>query len=52
MSAAADGRRVTYDVNTCTNSNPDVEAIAAKSGPAEIARYLQRVHEEVYAGVS
>ena len=46
-----DGRIVTYDVNTNTNYNPDVEAIAPKSGPAEIARYLQRVHDEVYAGV-
>lgn len=46
-----DGRLVTYDVNTNTNYNPDVEAIAPKSGPAEIARYLQRVHEEIYAGV-
>lgn len=47
-----DGRLVTYDVNTNTNYNPDVEVIAPKSGPAEIARYLQRVHDEVYAGVS
>lgn len=46
-----DGRIVTYDVNTNTNYNPDVEAIAPKSGPAEIARYLQRVHDQVYAGV-
>ena len=47
-----DGRLVTYDVNTNTNYNPDVEAVAPKSGPAEIAKYLQRVHSEVYAGVS
>lgn len=47
-----DGRIVTYDVNTNTNYNPDVEAVAPKSGPAEIARYLQRVYDEVYAGVS
>lgn len=46
-----DGRIVTYDVNTNTNYNPDVEAIAPKSGPAEIARYLQSVSDEVYAGV-
>ena len=46
-----DGRIVTYDVNTNTNYNPDVEAIAPKSGPAEIARYLQRVQDEVYAQV-
>jgi len=46
---AADGRIVTYDVNTNTNYNPDVEAVAPKSGPAEIARYLQRVERETYA---
>jgi hypothetical protein len=36
----ADGRVVTYDVNTNTNYNPDVEAAAPASGPREIARYL------------
>jgi len=46
---AADGRIVTYDVNTNTNYNPDVEKIAPKSGPAEIARYLQRIEAETYA---
>ncbi len=46
---AADGRILTYDVNTNTNYNPDVEQIAPKSGPAEIARYLQRVESETYA---
>ncbi len=40
---AADGRIVVYDVNTNTNYNPDVEAIAPKSGPGEIARYLRSV---------
>ncbi|MGI8977299.1 MAG: ATP-grasp domain-containing protein [Thermomicrobiales bacterium] len=45
----ADGRIVTYDVNTNTNYNPDVEAVAPKSGPAEIASYLQRVLAETYA---
>ncbi|MGJ7440893.1 ATP-grasp domain-containing protein [Aquipuribacter sp. MA13-6] len=35
-----DGRVVTYDVNTNTNYNPDVEAVAPVSGPREIARYL------------
>jgi len=35
-----DGRRVTYDVNTNTNYNPDVEAEAQRSGPTEIARFL------------
>ncbi|MCV2490853.1 hypothetical protein OF117_15970 [Geodermatophilus sp. YIM 151500] len=37
---AADGRVVTYDVNTNTNYNPDVEASAERSGPASIARFL------------
>ncbi len=36
----ADGRLVTYDVNTNTNYNPAVEAQADRSGPTEIARYL------------
>ena len=35
-----DGRTVTYDVNTNTNYNPDVEATAPRSGPGEIARWL------------
>ncbi|WP_345751884.1 ATP-grasp domain-containing protein [Microbacterium rhizophilus] len=35
-----DGRLVTYDVNTNTNYNPDVEATAPRSGPGEIARFL------------
>ncbi len=46
---AADGRIVTYDVNTNTNYNPDVERIAPKSGPGEIARYLQRIEADIYA---
>ncbi len=46
---AADGRIVCYDVNTNTNYNPDVEKIAPKSGPGEIARYLQRIEAETYA---
>jgi glutathione synthase/RimK-type ligase-like ATP-grasp enzyme len=44
----ADGRLVTYDVNTNTNYNPEVEAVAPRSGPAEIASYLQRVLAESY----
>ena len=48
---AADGRTVVYDVNTNTNYNPDVEAIAPKSGPAELARYLKRVSAESLATV-
>ena len=43
---AADGRVLTYDVNTNTNYNPDVEAVAPKSGPAEIARLLRRLLAE------
>ena len=35
-----DGRLVTYDINTNTNYNPDVEALAPRSGPGEIARFL------------
>lgn len=45
----ADGRFVTYDVNTNTNYNPAVEAAAPRSGPAQIAQYLQRVLAETYA---
>ena len=37
---AADGRLVTYDVNTNTNYNAAVESVAPRSGPREIARYL------------
>jgi hypothetical protein len=36
----AQGRLVTYDVNTNTNYNPDVEAVAPRSGPRAIARLL------------
>jgi hypothetical protein len=46
---AADGRIVTYDVNTNTNYNAEVDAIAPTSGPAAIAAYLQRVFAETYA---
>ncbi len=35
-----DGRTVTYDVNTNTNYNADVEAASPVSGPRSIARYL------------
>jgi glutathione synthase/RimK-type ligase-like ATP-grasp enzyme len=40
---AADGRLVTYDVNTNTNYNAGVEAVAPASGPRAIARYLGRL---------
>jgi glutathione synthase/RimK-type ligase-like ATP-grasp enzyme len=37
----ADGRQVTYDINTNTNYNPAVEATAPRSGPRMIARFLR-----------
>lgn len=43
----ADGRLVTYDINTNTNYNPDVEGQAERSGPREIARLLGRLLQEV-----
>jgi hypothetical protein len=43
-----DGRRVTYDINTNTNYNPDVEAASAVSGPREIARFLGALLAETY----
>lgn len=43
-----DGRRVTYDVNTNTNYNPDVEAEAPQSGPRTIARRLGALLAERY----
>ncbi|QWT24468.1 alpha-L-glutamate ligase [Subtercola sp. PAMC28395] len=48
----ADGRRVTYDVNTNTNYNPDVEAASAVSGPREIARFLGSLLDEQNAAES
>jgi hypothetical protein len=42
----ADGRLVTYDVNTNTNYNAEVEAVAPRSGPAAIARLLARLLAE------
>ena len=42
----ADGRLVTYDINTNTNYNPEVDAAAPRSGPAELARFLGRLLEE------
>jgi hypothetical protein len=42
-----DGRLVTYDVNTNTNYNPAVEAVAPRSGPGAIAALLGRLLEEV-----
>jgi biotin carboxylase len=39
----ADGRAVTYDVNTNTNYNPEVEAVAPRSAARAVARYLGRL---------
>jgi hypothetical protein len=47
-----DGRVVTYDVNTNTNYNADVEAAAPVSGPRQIARLLGRVLRESYPEVA
>lgn len=49
---SADGRLVTYDVNTNTNYNPDVEAVAPRSGRRRVARFLGGLlaAEEVPAG--
>ena len=41
----ADGRVVTYDVNTTTNYNPDIEAIAPRPALREVARFLGRLAE-------
>lgn len=43
---AADGRVLTYDVNTTTNYNPAVEARAGRSGPRAVAAYLGRLLDE------
>jgi hypothetical protein len=37
---AADGRVVTYDINTNTNYNAEIDAAAPRSGPATIAAWL------------
>ena len=37
----ADGRVLTYDVNTNTNYNAAVEAVAPRSAPRELAKYLK-----------
>ncbi|GAA4725029.1 glutathione synthase [Isoptericola chiayiensis] len=44
----ADGRVLTYDVNTNTNYNSGVELSAPASGPREIARHLGHVLREAY----
>ncbi|HEY6749115.1 MAG TPA: hypothetical protein VI357_25780 [Mycobacteriales bacterium] len=42
----ADGRTVTYDVNTNTNYNPEVEAVAPRSAARAVAAYLGRLDKE------
>jgi D-alanine-D-alanine ligase-like ATP-grasp enzyme len=42
----ADGRAVTYDVNTNTNYNPEVEAVAPRSAARAVARYLGDLDRE------
>jgi glutathione synthase/RimK-type ligase-like ATP-grasp enzyme len=42
----ADGRLVTYDVNTTTNYNPAIEAIAPSPALGQVARYLGRLLAE------
>ena len=44
----ADGRVVTYDVNTNTNYNAEVDAAAPRSGPGQVALYLKRLLDEEY----
>lgn len=41
-----DGRLLTYDVNTNTNYNPAVEAVAPRSAPAALVDYLLRISDE------
>jgi glutathione synthase/RimK-type ligase-like ATP-grasp enzyme len=42
----ADGRLVTYDVNTTTNYNAEIEAAAPRSAARQMARYLGRLLDE------
>jgi hypothetical protein len=48
----ADGRAVTYDVNTNTNYNAQVDAAAGGGGPDRIAAFLGGLLDEVRAGRS
>ncbi len=43
---SADGRLLTYDVNTNTNYNATVEAVAPRSAPGALADYLVRLASE------
>lgn len=46
----ADGRVVTYDVNTNTNYNPQVDGVAPRSGPRQIARHLKALLKDADEG--
>ncbi|MDQ1205726.1 RimK family alpha-L-glutamate ligase [Microbacterium sp. SORGH_AS_0862] len=50
FSETVDGRLVTYDLNTNTNYNPDVDAAAARSGPASVAAALGALLVAIDAG--
>ncbi|WIA99439.1 RimK family alpha-L-glutamate ligase [Curtobacterium sp. MCBA15_012] len=47
-----DGRTVVYDINTNTNYNPAVEAVAPVSGPRAIARFTGALLEREYAAAA
>jgi hypothetical protein len=47
-----DGRTVVYDINTNTNYNPAVEAVAPASGPRSIARFLGGLLDAEYAAAA
>jgi hypothetical protein len=42
----ADGRLVTYDINTTTNYNSDIEAVAPRSAQRAVAAFLGRLLDE------
>ncbi len=41
-----DGRLVTYDINTTTNYNPGIEAIASRPAQRAVATYLGRLLDD------
>lgn len=45
-----DGRVVTYDVNTNTNYNPQIDASAPHSGPGQVARFIRKLLDEAEGG--
>jgi len=42
----ADGRLVTYDINTNTNYNPEIEAVAPRSAQRAVASFLGRLLDD------